>query len=184
MIYIGFIGNCQMLSLCFYLQQCLKNEFTCEVRWILYSDRSDKCENKITEYDKGIDYISNCDIIIYQSLKKETSELFNEDKIMSYKKDSCILISLPHIFCDYKEYDKSILRLQEKENKYNVTISVSDIINNNKHIKIVYSNVHPTTFLFLEILKKLCVILKINFFIDEQYNYYVSNKNFMNLPSC
>jgi hypothetical protein len=102
---------------------------------------------------------------------------------MSYKKEKSILISLPHIFCDYEKYDKSILRLQEKEYKYNVTITVSDIINNNKHIKIIYSNIHPTTFLFLEILKKICVILKIDFFDEEQYNYYISNINYMNLPS-
>lgn len=33
---IGFIGNCQMIGLCFYLQQLLGNKYN--IRWCLYSE--------------------------------------------------------------------------------------------------------------------------------------------------
>jgi hypothetical protein len=42
---------------------------------------------------------------------------------------------------------------------------------------------HPNTFLFLQIVKELCLLLNIDFFTDEQDNKYITHKNFISLPS-
>ena len=55
MINITFIGNCQMVSLCFYMQQLFKNDKNYNIAWVLYSNYfikhlgnwSIKCNNKI-----------------------------------------------------------------------------------------------------------------------------------------
>lgn len=41
---------------------------------------------------------------------------------------------------------------------------------------------HPNTFLFLEIMKILCNLLNIDFFTEEQYNFFMENQNYMGLP--
>ena len=78
---ITFIGNCQMLTLCFYFQQLLNNNNN--IYWILYGEEfkqhlyitnwSDKCLNKILDYDKSIQIIKNSDIIIYQNISLDKS---------------------------------------------------------------------------------------------------------------
>lgn len=200
---IGFIGNCQMIGLCFYLQQLLGNKYN--IRWCLYSEEfnpyiykrriidnqgrqrelmhwSDKCKNKILQYDVSINFIKSCDVIIYQKINIQTSKYFNEENILKIKKPDAKLIKIPSIFINYKEYDKSLLELQRRENINNVDIFVSQIIDKNKSKNIMLSINHPTTFLFLEVLKEICIILKINFFTNDKYLYYMKNKNFMELP--
>jgi hypothetical protein len=41
---------------------------------------------------------------------------------------------------------------------------------------------HPKTFLFMEIVKLLCILLNFDFFTEEQYRTYLENDNFMELP--
>lgn len=41
---------------------------------------------------------------------------------------------------------------------------------------------HPTTFLFMEIVKKICTLLNLEFFTEEQYNKFLENENYMKLP--
>ena len=41
---------------------------------------------------------------------------------------------------------------------------------------------HPNTFLFLEIVKEICIILKIHIFDTEKYNTFLKDNNYMKLP--
>lgn len=143
---------------------------------------SDKCKNKILQNDVSINFIKSCDVIIYQKINIQTSKYFNEENILKIKKPEAKLIKVPSIFINYKDYDKSLLELQRRENINNVDIFVSQIIDKNKSKNIMLSINHPTTFLFLEVLKEICIILKINFFTNDKYLYYMKNKNFMELP--
>ena len=200
---IGFIGNCQMIGLCFYLQELLGNKYN--IRWCLYTEKfkpslykrriidnlgrkielkhwADKCRNKIIRYDDSMNFVKSCDVIIYQKISIQTSKFFNEENILKIKKPDAKLIKLPSIFINYKNYDRSLLELQKRENQNNVDIFVSQIIDKNKPTNIMLSINHPTTFLFLEILKEICIILKINFFTNDQYLFFMKNMNFMELP--
>ena len=41
---------------------------------------------------------------------------------------------------------------------------------------------HSKTFLFLELIKILGNLLNYNFFTEEQYNNFLKNENYMELP--
>lgn len=43
------------------------------------------------------------------------------------------------------------------------------------------NEIHPKTFLFMEIVRKICKILNINFFTDDQYNTFMKDENYMKL---
>jgi hypothetical protein len=63
----------------------------------------------------------------------------------------------------------------------NVSILISDIIKENSDKQLLLDRIHPTTFLFLEIIKKICIIMNIDFFTETEYNFYMKNINFVNL---
>lgn len=70
---IIFIGNCQMVSLCYFFQLLLRNN---NIFWLLYGEEfkqhlgswSNKCKNKILDYNLSIELIKNSDFIIYQDI--------------------------------------------------------------------------------------------------------------------
>lgn len=73
---ITFIGNCQTVTLCYFFQLLLSDNNNYKIYWISYSDQfikhlnewSNKCENKITDYNGSIQIIKNSDVIIYQNI--------------------------------------------------------------------------------------------------------------------
>jgi len=187
---ITFIGNCQTLSLCFYLQQLLKNK-NCNIRWISYGEEfnrhlcewSDKCTNKILHYgDEAIEQIKISDFIIFQEISFGNSHFSNTTKLSQLKKNSCRLIKMPSIYLDYDNYDTSLIELQKRERENKVDIKVSLILEKFKPTNLLLTVNHPSSFLFMEIMKELCVLLNIEFFGEEEYNKFIQNKNYMNLP--
>lgn len=185
---ITFIGNCQTVSLCFYFQQLLsENNNIC---WLLYGEEfkqhlnnwSVKCKNKILDYDKVIPTIKNSDIIIYQNIDVSKSLFSNTNILSKIKKDSCTLIQIPSIYLLYNNFDFSIKELIKRENKNNVDIKISNIFYKFRDTNLMLTYNHPTTFLFLEIMKILCNLLNIDFFTEEQYNLFMENKNYIGLP--
>jgi len=188
---ITFLGNCQQLSLCFYFQQLL-NSTNYHVCWIPY-DKSfnihlgkwaNKCINKILNEAKIISRIKDSDIIIYQDMRIETSKYSNTSTLQKIKKSSCKLINIPHINFEDKNKDDSITRLKTYENLHNVDIKVSELFDKFKdsNLKLMLTDNHPTTFLFMEKVKILCNLLNLDFFTEEQYNNFLQNENYMELP--
>ena len=188
---ITFIGNCQQLSLCFYFQQLL-NSTDYNICWVSYEERfnthlgkwSDKCINKIRNEDKAIPRIKDSDIIIYSNIRIETSTFSNTSTLQEIKKSSCKLINIPFIVFDCTNFDNSITRLRNYENIHNVDIKVSDLFDKFKdsNLKLMLKGNHPTTFLFMEIVKILCNLLNLDFFTQEQYNNFLKDENYMKLP--
>jgi hypothetical protein len=174
MKYITFIGNCQMLSLCFYFQQLLQsNEYCC--CWILYGKEfkpflglwSYKCNNKIIHYHKSIEQIKRSDVIIYQEVNKTKSLFCNEETLNTIKKTTCTLIKLPSIYLDYTKYNDSIKELYKREIHNNVDIKISYILHKFRVHKLMLTIHHPTTFLFMIIVKRLCTFLHIPLFTKK-----------------
>jgi hypothetical protein len=93
------------------------------------------------------------------------------------------LIRIPSIYLDYNNYDNSLQELKRRENEKSVDINVSTIFEKyrNKNIQLMLNKFHPTTFLFLEIMKELCLLMNIDFFTKRQYRFLLKNKNFMGL---
>lgn len=183
---ITFIGNCQTASLCFYFQQLLD----CNIKWVLYGDEFrihlggwiDKVKNKIINYDESIDVIKKSDIIIYQEISKDKSLFYNTEILQLIKKDFCKLIKIPSIYLEYKNYDISIQLLKEREIINKVDIKVSDIFLKFREYQLMITSNHPNTFLFLEIINKLCKLLNIDTFSELKRNIFLQDNNYMKLP--
>ena len=184
---IAFIGNCQMASLCFYFQQLLLD---CNVKFAVYGDEflphlgdwSNKVVNKIINYDESIEWIKTCDIVMYQEISKDKSVFSNTEVLIAIKKESCKLIKLPSIPLDYDNYDISINELKRRENENKVDIIVSDIFEKYREARLVRVIVHPNTFMFLEIVNKICKLLNIDTFSELKRGIFLSDDNYMNLP--
>ena len=82
----------------------------------------------------------------------------------------------------YNDFSNSIKELINRENENNVDIKVSNILYNFKDTNLMLSVWHPKTFLFMEIIKVLCNLLNYKFFTEEQYNIFLENENYMELP--
>jgi len=186
---ITFIGNCQTISLCYFFQLLLsENDF--DISWISFGEQflkhlnkwSEKCKNKITDFNESIKCIKDSDVIIYQNISSASSSFCNTDNLNKLN-ENCKKIIIPCIYFDYSNFDNSIKELINREKQNNVDIKVSDIFIKYKHQKLILKNVnHPNTFLFMEIMKIICNILNINFFNEDQYNKFIENNNYMELP--
>jgi hypothetical protein len=172
---ISLIGNCQTLTLCFYLQQLLNSSY--EINWLLYHQSfkrhlgswSNKCGNRILDYNT------------YQEV--QCSEFSREIILQDLKKPNCKLIKLPSIYLDYKNFDISIKNLEEREKKLNVDIIVSKKLKSWFPKELMLTVFHPKTFLFLEIIRDITFILNTTFFEQEKVNHFLKDDNFMQLPS-
>lgn len=185
---ITFIGNCQMISLCFYFQQLLNENNN--IYWVLYGEEfkehigswTYKCKNIIIDYDDSIQKIKDSDIIIYQNININKSLFSNTNSLLEIIKNSCKLIMIPSIILNYNDFDNSIKELINRENENNVDIKVSNILYNFKDINLMLTCNHPSTFLFMEIIKILCDLLNYDFFTEDQYNIFLKNENYIGLP--
>jgi hypothetical protein len=186
---ITCIGNCQALTFCFYLQQLLGPD---NINWITYGDEfirhlrrwSDKCQNKITDYDESIEQIKISDIIIFQNVDSKKSKFCNNKTLSELKKQSCKLIQIPSIYIQAYNFDESINELIKREEKNDVDIKVSDILIKYKRSlnRLIIHENHPKTFLFLEVLKRITDMIGIDFFTKKQYIDFMKNDNYMELP--
>jgi hypothetical protein len=185
---ITFIGNCQTVALCFYFQQLLnENNNIC---WVLYGEHfkqhlsrwSNKCKNIITDYHTSIRKIKNSDVIIYQNINRNKSSFCNTNTLKKIMRKSCKFIQIPKIYLIYNDFDNSIKELIKRENENNVDIKISNILYNFKHNNLMLTCNHPKTFLFMEVVKIICNLLNLNFFTEEQYNNFLQNENYMELP--
>lgn len=198
MITIGFVGNCQLLSLCFYTQFLLKDNPEYTVRYVCYDnsfhehlDRwSDKCHSKILDYSEGIDYLMKCDYIIYNKIKDRTSVFFNADALQSYAKPSCVLVSITSIFIELDKYQTGVSELLYRDIIQCNTIKVSTMIyeymkQEGKQLSdLLITKNHPTTYLFMVIMEELCNIMGLKPYGRELFNTLVQNRNLMELPLC
>jgi hypothetical protein len=187
---ISLLGNCQMVTLCFYLQQLLDpSEY--KINWLLYDPEfsrhlgswSYKCKNKILKYEDSIDEIRRSDYIIYQEVIY--SNISNPMVIEKLKKKITEIIKLPSIFLDINNYEASLEELKLRENKLMVNLKVSEIFERNRHRNVeelLLTKNHPTTFFFMELLKEIALKLNVPFFSDEIVECFMKDRNYMELP--
>ena len=167
---ITFIGNCQTLALCFYFQELLND--TENIRWVLYGDEftrhvygyAFRCKNLIGDGETIINQLQKSDVIIYQEIVKEKSLFSNQHTLEIISKKGCKLIKIPSVYLDYQNCESSIKELQLREEKNNVDIKVSLILQKYLDKNPMLSEDHPTTQIFMDMIKEICAILNIDFF--------------------
>ena len=203
---IVFIGNCQTVGLCYLLQKLLESRvMTGEtiiktekninndyiVYWLLFGELfrrhvgkwADKCKNKILEEDSSIEIIKHCDIIIYQDIMPEKSNFGNDSFLKKNIKDGCKTIKIPsmHIKINTENVVQNFLGLHQRTTNNNVDISVSDLILKYGTDILFNTTNHISTFFMLEILKRICLLINIDFFSLDDYQELIKNRDIMNL---
>ena len=193
MINITFIGNCQMVSLCYFFQRLLDvNKYN--VKWVCYGKDfqrvgkrrwANKCLNKILNYNDSIERLKISDVVIYQIISLEKSLFSNPETLKNIVLKHCKLITLPSIHINYRNFKQSLKELQRREQLNNIDVTVSDIIvkHTGKNLMVNDTSIkHPSTFFFMEIMKKLCKLLEVDFFSEAYYKSFMRKKNYMQLP--
>lgn len=197
-INIAFVGTCQALSLCYYLQQCLLNNSNYNVRWVCYDKSflvhmgkwSDKCKNHILDEMEGIKYIKSCSYIIYHPIQENKSKYFNSTNLMQLKDLKCKMFSLQRVHIDYYNdkshynlYLSSIQEIKKREKLNNIDILVSSIFENNTlNLLLLITPNHPTTYVFLKILEQICQLVSVPYLSNDQFVCFMKNTNYMELP--
>ena len=181
---VTFIGNCQLVALCYYMQQ-----ISDDARWVCYGPEflpfldpwSEKCVNKILDHDGAIARVRDSDVIVYQEVVGWKSTFCNEQTLRALT-PSCTLLKVPSIQWDYSDAD--ILKgLQAREIANHVDITASDMFERFKDTKLMLDICHPTTFMFLELVREICKRTGLTFFTDEQVARFLENENHMGLPA-
>lgn len=185
---IAIIGNCQMLSTSFYLQQ---NTDKYLIKWCLFGESfkphlgpwTHKCkEVMILGLNDSIEFIKEADIIICQKLSLKASKYFNYNLILTYIKQNCKIITIPSMYCDMNDFDNSIKKIQKKELENNNDILVSKIIIENKNNYPMITKNHPTTIIFITIVNIIFTQINHPKICPYLHNYYLEKSNFMELP--
>jgi hypothetical protein len=187
---IAFVGNCQLLTLSFYLQHLLRNNKDYCVRWVCYSDNFiphltgtwDACsKNKITNANEGVEFVKDCDYIFYNPIKDETSTFFSTNKLKDIKKESAELYEIISMCLDYNDLDNSINHLKDldKDNE----IQLSAIIEEYKHdlSKICLTFNHPTTLCFLKLTKEISRVMNIDYYNDNDLTELSKHRSYTGL---
>lgn len=166
----AFIGNCQMIGLCKYTRSLsirYKAYWLCmplyhNLKWTT-SEKifgHEQISHHVFDQSKIKEILQTCDVVVYQP-HFESLSMINDNCSLEYQK----IIDITPIIVDNKKF------MINKEEKYNTTIRASKIIEKykDKVLHIGRSN-HPTTFIYMEILKEICSLLGIDFFSQESYN--------------
>lgn len=174
---ISLIGNCQTAALCKFLRElpnhnecfwlCFDQEWT-NGNWVNNKKIWGETQIKyhIFDYDICMNKLKNADIIIYQP-----NFLHNNIVNKIYTNNKTLCITLSPIFITNIDY------MIQKETKYDTTIKITNIINNNKDKKLyIKQDNHPTIFLILEIVKQICLLANMDFFSESAYNKLLLNQ--------
>lgn len=188
---ISFIGNCQTITLCYFFQQLFDiRNYT--INYLMYGQEfmqhlgpySYKCKNRYLDYSTIEEQIKKSDYIIFQEIELSKSNFSNPLTLRNMTKKSCKLIKIPSIYYLENKSETSLKELKLREEKLNVDIKVSKIIEKFNEKKLMLTHNHPTTFFFLEILKELIPLIAKNqsFFSEEQVKIFLKDPNYMRLP--
>jgi hypothetical protein len=175
----ALIGNCQMAALSHYIRWLPEKHMSlwlCRNKWVnskwphdhqLFG--SDKIKFHVFDKNKKREILQTCDVIFYQP-NFETIELINKNSNKKYQ----TLIEISPIFVNDLEF------MQQKEKKYNTSIKASNIIRKHKHKKpYIKKQNHPSSLIFLDIMKELCDILNIQYYNDADHHFLL-NKQYPN----
>lgn len=163
------IGNCQTSAISKYIRDLPDNH---ESFWLCYSELwkkkpwpkdarvfgEEQIKFHVFEDDKIQEVINTCDVMIYQP-NFEVLHFINK-----YNPINKIHVTLSPIFVDDIEY------MKRKEEKYKTSIRVSEIIEDHRDLELFIKQAdHPTSIVYLEITRKICEILGLNFFNEQEY---------------
>jgi len=187
---ISLIGNCQMKSLVWYIQQ-LNSDF--DVKYIYTDIGMGPFAKKNSFKGKSTPTIINTkasqnrllesDYIIYQPIKPSRIKDFNYEDIQKYN-TKCRLISIGCFYCqkptkemvDRKQYEEKtgLLGMKQRAQKFKLDIHAHKIIELHGVDAVSTNNAyHPKALYFIELVREICIKTGWSYYSDEQYNQYL-----------
>jgi len=129
-------------------------------------------ESKLTQDPD--DYISSCDLVVYQILSKTVSPKYYKQKLESLISKDAIRFKLPSFFISCKNISKTLQGMRDRCNKNNTDIHINEIL---EHVAVESMTTqaphHPKAIYFLEVARLLCFKLGIDFFSEEDYEMFL-----------
>lgn len=111
------------------------------------------------------------DVIVFQKIKPQTSNILNFGRVKGLAKDSAQLISIPSFH--YHDKAKRFKREMDKHDKeLGVRVTGDFILKRNNEIKSLDQTNHPNYLYFLEVVKIICEINGWEFFSEDQISYF------------
>jgi len=175
---ISLYGNCQTRALFFYIKKLQPNA---NIKWIcpdLAFDKklhgwahTQKFEGKFVEslynVHQSIDFIKECDLVIYQNINTVRSPQINQNIIKKHAKQNANLISIASYY-----YDSSLQNpldgMISRESKLKLSISsVELIIKNSKIHNVDQVYQHPNVHYFLDLCDSICSIMNWEKFMEN-----------------
>ena len=198
---ITCIGNCQALSLTWYLSQ-LGPEFdvsyvcpSMKLQDLIIGDSVEEAPllNNYDDYfikagklikgaktpSMGVDMVKKSDLVFFQTIRLSTSKLFNLPKLQSYVDVSKLKqIGVFHYNPDAPFIESGFLGMMEREKQNNVEFSICDLIC--KHRDKIYCQPgnlsHPNSFYFLELVRSICEKMEWDFYDESTYMEILEQK--------
>lgn len=191
---ICIVGNCQMSSLLVYLSETIDiNKYS--LKWIafskFYGEQTKAHSNRIAsriegrgkiiiDENEGRDALEECNILIYQHISDKRSTYFNSQILSKIK---CKKISFPRILFDKRKIKLTYEGMKVREEKNSVDIKLSDyILENHEKIDLLLSQNHPTTTLFIYMLKQIMHNMEISFDEERMEKFSLEDRNYAKLP--
>ena len=185
---ICFVGNCQTVGLAYFLKRCVPDQ---HIVWCCYGEEFlqhlgswTQGVEKLTVDDESIAAIAQCDVLVYQRILPETSPRFHTQQLLSYCSPRCVTISVSSAYLEVDDLDASLEELARRD--VGVDIRVSELVRTSTlpPSSLFLSRSHPSTALFMMILRQLCDRLGLPFFRDDDdFRATVANHpNMLGLP--
>lgn len=192
---IALIGNCQTEALSWYFQYLFPHA---QVHWINFSlGRKDiyyngfgflgkfrllenrhaftkKFLNKVKLTQDPDDYISSCDLVIYQCMFEHASPRFHTQRLKSLISKDAIPVKIPSFHIDKNNIDETLQGMRDRCDRNDTDIHIDDILKNVPVESMISGQkVHPKAIYFLEVARLICLKLGVNFFNEEDYQMFM-----------
>lgn len=172
---VSLVGNCQTKALTWYIRKLNPN---LDVAWIYPGFLPEHFQQQhfrgkqtptIINLEDGVQRLKSSDYVIFQPIQIKKSKYFNYIQIKRYAAKAKT-ISINSFFFSHREADhRSLRKMINKNIHLGVDIPGLRILNKCiKALKCSQPN-HPSAVYFLELMREICLILKWNYYSDEQY---------------
>ena len=188
---ISLIGNCQIKSLTWYIQQ-LDPSFDTKYIYIdigtWQHHKENYCHGRLTptiaDCNQAQNRLAESDYIIYQPIRPSRLKYFNYEDIQKYRNNaklisiSCFYYQKPDkkIMIEKKEYEEitGLLGMKERAEKFNLDIQAHKIIEECGVDAIATDHAyHPKALYFLELVKRICEKTGWDYYNAEQHAKYL-----------
>jgi len=184
---IGFFGNCQTLALSWFFR---KIHPTWENKWIraprfggdvewperMLGRGNETPSEHIIEIDgvTEIDYIKSCDMFVhtFEASPASSVNLFNTEIVEALLPEQCLTVMMPTVIVrhDSNAVGEFIMKHEAKvRDKFNV--SFKNLIYDDKAQ--MRDELHPNSYLFLEMVNRVCSELGVDGIPEDEYQPFL-----------